>query len=108
MATSTAAFTLHYPDGYDERAELEMTDKGYCPGPAVELEDGSRYELYFYDPVRLAQDLERIAGHGCPCIAEVNMVVVPEVTPAAIRSAVERLVETGYFSKVKPATPSPR
>ena len=107
MATSMATFTLHYPDWYDERVELEMTDKGYFAGPVVELEDGSRYELYFYDPVRLAQDLERSAAEGIPCIAEVNLVVVPEVTPAAILAAVERLVQIGYFGHLRPVSPTP-
>src|SRR4051812_37624804 len=102
MATATENFTIHYPDWYTERVELEMTDKGYFRGPFVELEDGSRYELFFYDPVRLGQDLERMVPHGYPCVAEVNMVVVPEVTPAAIRAAVEHLVRTGYFRKLRP------
>jgi len=107
MAATTTEFTIHYPDWYTERAELEMTDKGYLPGPFVELADGTRYELYFYDPVRLAQDLERMLPHGYPCLAKGNMVIVPEVTPAAIRAAVEHLVRQGFFQKLKPVAPAP-
>jgi len=108
MTTSPPAFTLHYAEWYDERVELEMTDKGYLSGMTVELEDGSRYELYFYDPVRLGQDLAADQPYGMPCVAEVNMVVVPEVTPAAIRAAVAYLVEAGYFRKIKPLTADAR
>jgi hypothetical protein len=102
MATGTASFTIHFPESYTERVEMEMTDKGYFAGPFVELADGSWYELYFYDPVRLAQDLERMLPHGYPCLARGNMVIVPEVTPTAIQTAVEHLVHQGYFRHLKP------
>jgi hypothetical protein len=105
MATGMANYTIHYPEWFTERVEMEMTDKGYFAGPFVELEDGSRYELYFYDPVRLAQDLERMLPHGYPCLAKGNMVVVPEVTLATIQTAIDHLVRQGYFRHLKPAAP---
>jgi hypothetical protein len=107
MPATTASFTIRYPDWYDERAETEMTDKGYFPGPTVELETGARYELYFYDPVRLGQDVAALAKNGRPYVAEPNMVVVPEVTAAAIRRAVEGLVHDGYFDHLLPLPPAP-
>src|SRR5437762_2547115 len=107
MATATAAYTFHFPAGYDDRVEAEMTDKGYLPGVVVELADGSRYELTFYDHVRLGQNVVRMAPLGHPCYANPNMVVVPEVTPAAIQAAVEHLVGQGYFRRLKPVELKP-
>ena len=96
MATATAAYTFHFPAGYDDRVEAEMTDKGYLPGVVVEFADGSRYELTFYDHVRLGQNVERLAPQG-----------YPEVTPAAIQAAVEHLVGQDYFRRLKPVEPKP-
>ena len=73
----------------------------------MDIADGTTYELFFYDPVRLAQELDIEVKDGIPCIAEVNMVVVPEVTPAAIRAAIERLVQIGHFSHLKPVSATP-
>jgi hypothetical protein len=102
MAVATAAYTLHYPAGYDDRVEAEMTEKGYLPGAVVELADGSRYELTFYDPVRLAQNAERLAALGIPFVVLANSVVVPEMTPAAIRTALEHLVRHGHVGHLRP------
>lgn len=107
MATATAAYTFHYPNGYNDRVEAEMTDKGYLPGVVVELADGPRYELTFYDPVRLGQNAERMTAGGSPMIVAINTVVVAEVTPAAIESAVEFLVLQGYIRHLKPVAPTP-
>lgn len=107
MATASAAFAVHYPDGYDERIEYEMAEKGYLPGSIVELADGSRYELTFYDPVRLAQNVERLAACGIPFVIAANTVVVPEVTRTAIQHAVEHLVRQGHFGRLQPVAPTP-
>ena len=101
----TAAFTLHYPEGYDERVEYEMAEKGYLPGVTVELADGSRDELTFYDPVRLAQNVERLAARGIPFVVASHTVVMPEVTSAAIQQAIEHLVRQGFFVRPRPSRP---
>src|SRR6266516_4798187 len=98
----TAGCAIHFPDWYDELAQEEFAARGYLPETVVELSNGLRYELYFYDPVRLGQDMAADVQHGTPCLAEINLVVVPEVTPAIIRTAVEYLVKIGYFQKIKP------
>src|SRR5207253_3137929 len=107
MAIAATTYSIRWPDWHDWRSELEMTDKGYFPGPFVDFADGSSYELFFYDPVRLSQELDMVATRGVPVIAEINMVVVPEVTPAAIQAAVEHLVRQGYFRHLKPVAPKP-
>lgn len=96
---------VRFPDWYDELAELEAEHKGWLQGVEVELGDGSRYPVLFYDPVRLAQDLEEEAKWDRPFVAEPGMVVVPAVTRAAISQAAERLAASGYFLHLRPIAP---
>ena len=102
MATATELADLVLPDDYDERSAYETPLRGYLEGATVRLVDGSRYSVYFYDPVRLAQDLEEYAKLGRPFLAEPNLIVLPEVTEQAMRAAVERLAREGFFHKLKP------
>src|SRR5947209_4848898 len=93
-----------FPEECDERAIFEMPLKGWL-STEVELEDGSRYPVYFTDPIRLQQDLDERMGTGNPCFAEPGLIVVPEVTVEAIQDAVLFLWNRGYFGEVK-ALPS--
>jgi hypothetical protein len=101
MATTTAACTIHFPEYYDAVTELEVCDKGWFAGVTVELPDGSVHPVFFYDPVRLGQDLAADAKQSRPFIAEPGLIVVPEVTRAAMTSAIEQLVKQGYFEHVR-------
>jgi hypothetical protein len=105
VATHTG-FTIHFPDWYDELAQEEFAARGYLPGTVVELADGSRYELYFYDPVRLAQNLDARIKCGIPCTEEANLVVIFEITPANVAAAIARLVKINFFQKLKPLDPT--
>src|SRR5271166_6440283 len=102
MATDTKSFTIHFPDWFDDRAAWEAEDKGWLPGVTVELADGSRYPVFFYDPVRLSQDLEVDVSQGRPYAAEPGLIVLPQVTRAAIGEAVRQLVGTGFFDHLRP------
>src|SRR6266508_2798819 len=90
-------YTVHFPDCWDERAEFEMPLKGHLNGASVELSDGRRVPVFFFDPIRLRQELEMETQRGRPVVSEIGMIVVPEVTRDAIRLAVECLMEEGYF-----------
>jgi hypothetical protein len=107
MATDASKFTIHFPDWFDERAEWETEAKGWLQGVTVELADGARYAVFFYDPVRLSQDLEGETSAGRPYAAEPGMIVLPQVTRAAINEAVRQLVEGGFFDHLRPL-PAPR
>jgi hypothetical protein len=100
LATPTATF--HYPADFDERAEFEMTSKGYLSGGSVELQDGRRYPVTFYDPMRLAQDVEASGSYGIPMLAEPGLVVIPEVTREAIERTIPELIELRFFDHLKP------
>jgi hypothetical protein len=104
MTTTVAAteYTIHFSADLDERDEYEMPLRGYCSDVVVELSNGSRFPLYFYDPVRLKQTLESDVQNGHPYYAEPGLVVVPEVTLEYIRQAVAGLHKAGFFDTQKP------
>jgi len=99
---TASGYIIHFPDYYDELTEIEVCAKGWFAGVKVELPDGTQYPVFFYDPVRLGQDLTADAKQGRPVVAEPGLVVVPEVTRAAILEAIERLVKHGYFQHLQP------
>lgn len=86
-------FQVVFPDWYDERGEWEAKEKGWLDGVELRLADGKTQPLFFYDPVRLAQDLEAEARQGRPCVGQAGMIVIPEVTREAILTAVEKLLD---------------
>jgi hypothetical protein len=60
-----------FPEGFDARAALETPLKGWLSAQ-VELEDGCRYAVYFTDPMRLQQDVDKavkVAGHALLSLA---------------------------------------
>lgn len=80
-----------------EHYEDEIRMKGYCNDLIVTLPDFSKYTLVFYDPVRLKQDLED-EGY----IAEVGLIVIPEVTKEDMEKTIYSLWLDGFFEKLKP------
>src|SRR5688572_29899187 len=102
MAAVSDRFTVIFPEGYDARREYETPMRGYLSDVVVQLEDGSRYQLSFIDPVRLQQDLEAEAQTGATYFAEPNLIVLPEVTTEAIIKAAEGLVKEKFFNHLKP------
>jgi hypothetical protein len=87
----------------DERGADEMPMKGWvCI--RVEAEEGKYYEVDFFDPVRLQQDMESDIENGKPCFAEYGaLVVVPEVTVEAVERSVLYLWQNGHFNYWKPS-----
>jgi hypothetical protein len=99
VAVQSAKLVFKHP--FDEAAAYEAEARGYLGYAAVELSDGTRYPVVFYDPVRLQQDLEVEAGEGRAFIAEPGMIVIPEVTPGRMRDAIERLFQNGFFDALR-------
>ena len=90
---------LHFREPF-ETVAWEVSAKGYYGGVTVELEDGSRYSVYFYEPVRLAQDLESEVESGGACIAEPGMIIIPEINEENIRRAIKELNKEGWFNQM--------
>ena len=88
---------LLFPQGFDERSAFEMTSKGYVSAQ-VETADGAQHPVFFYDPVRLQQDLESVTAQGEPCLTEPGLVILPEVTVEAAERAVQFLWQRGFFA----------
>ena len=68
----------------------------------AEMPDGLLVPLIFYDPVRLQQDLIENAKLGNPYIGEPGIIVIPEITLEAMKTAVQGLYDDGYFSHFVP------
>lgn len=81
---------------------VDVAEKGFFDHAIVTLEDGSRYQLHFYDPERLAVALRTDLRFGKACLAEPGLVIVPRVTPQNMREAAKQLVKEGYFASLKP------
>ena len=104
VATQPTPFTIVFLEWYDARCEYETPFKGYLSDVEVCLENGSRYKLYFNDPVGLQKTLDEDAALGKPYYSEPGLVVVPEVTTQAIQQIIPRLLRDGYFQTLKPIT----
>jgi hypothetical protein len=102
MTANLNPFTVSFPEGYDDRLEFETPSKGYLRDVLVGLEDGTRYKLFFIDPVRLEQDLQADVADGREYYGEPGMVVLPEVTTEAIRKSISGLLRDGFFRWLKP------
>src|SRR5579864_2035474 len=92
--------TVVFPADYDAQSEFETPMRGYLSDVEVEW-DGSRYRLFFIDPIRLEQELKASVDSGRSYFAEPHLIVLPEVTTEAIKKAVEGLARDGYFQHVK-------
>ena len=93
-------FRILFPEGFDARWEADLPDKGYIEDVVVELEGGTRYALSFIDPTRLKQELDLEVRSGRPFYAVPNLVVIPEVTRAAIEQATQELVLEDYLGRL--------
>lgn len=75
-------------DDYDWQAEA----KGWFPDARLSA-FGKEYQLNFYDPVRLAQEIASEHERG-NVFYEPNLVVVKKITRAAMEEAVDQLVRS--------------
>ena len=92
---------LIFEGGFDDFDAFNAIGAGYRGGVLVELHDGSRYPVVFYDPVRLGQDLEEESKQGSTFIAEPGMIVLAEVSLENMKAAVSGLQRQGYFVHLK-------
>ena len=92
-----AAYKLVFPEWYDERGEWEAEEKGWLQGVEIRYADGAVQPLFFYDPVRLAQDLEHEDADAMPFIASSGLIVIPRITRELMVRAVATLMEEGHF-----------
>lgn len=89
--------TLSFGCDFDESTAWEVQCKGWFELAIVHLPDGRKLPLSFWDPVRLAQELESDLKIGKSCLAEPAMIVIPEVTVQNMRAAAVELFQRGFF-----------
>jgi len=87
--------SLDFPQGYEKYAS-EVESKGWF-GDVKLTYSGRRYRLTFYDPVRLAQEIDSEIQRG-GIFFEPNLVVVRSVTRPEMENAVTQLIERGGVS----------
>ena len=88
-----------WPEWFDERAEVEAEWRGYLSYTRVRLDDGRVVPVCFVCPVRLAQDLEAAEP---ALVAQIGLIVLPEITRSAIEAAVAYLAPRGVFDYFRP------
>lgn len=106
MPITSSSTRLVFAQGVDsERSIVEAQSRGYLSHVMVEI-DGSRFfAVFFYDPIRLQQDLQESAKHGRPFVADPGMIVLPELTLDAMQSAVQCLCQERYFEHLVELSP---
>jgi hypothetical protein len=93
--------SLSFNHDLDERAEMEIENKGWFEQAIVHLPDGKKLQVCFWDPIRLAQDLETDLKSRRACLAEPGMIVIPKITVGNMEAAVKDLYENGYFDRLQ-------
>jgi hypothetical protein len=89
---------IKYPIEWDERDTYERPMKGWLDHVIVETDDGRAFDLSFYDPIRLAQELKEDVARGRAGITDKGLMVIPEVTKATIEKAIRQAEAEGYFT----------
>jgi len=87
-------------DGFKDDAAL-IEAKGWYREAEV-LIGTTRYQLTFYDPIRLNQDVLAELERGS-FFLEPNVVVVPAVTRANIEAAVTQITASGAYRNLRPS-----
>src|SRR5690349_18485856 len=77
-------YLLTFAERFDDDA-WEIEAKGWYPGATLTC-SGKTYRLIFYDPFRLAQEIEDELRNGC-VFFEPNLVIVPSVTRQCMQEA---------------------
>ena len=104
MITEHVAPKLRFAREFSDKDAFDAQSRGYLSHVMVELDEGRLYPVFFYDVVRLQQDLEENARLGRPFIADPGMIVVEEITPEAMKHAVEHLSREGFFDHLTTIT----
>lgn len=98
MTAGDSDYSFALPTDFDE---CFFEEKGWC---RVELYWKSRtYQINFYDPYRLNQEIEDALARGSMFVDE-NLVVVEKVTKRNLELAIADLVARSEVKKFTPKT----
>jgi hypothetical protein len=82
-----------------------MPSRGYASNVIVEIGDGQRFALSFFDYRTIRPELEAEERLGHPFFSQPAMVVLPEVTVQSIELAVDIAYRHRYFERLEPLSP---
>lgn len=92
-------YVLNLPDDFDDY-EWELVAKGCFSEARVDV-GGKVYELNFYDPFRLGQEIEDALARNAVFV-EKNLVVIPSVTRAEMENAADFIVRSNRLAFLAP------
>ena len=87
---------------WQEGDETEINRKGWFCHNVVELANGNRYQVCFFDKIRLVQELNYWEEQGKPFFIENNLIVLSEVTIENIKAAILEAEKQKFFENLKP------
>jgi hypothetical protein len=93
---------LRFAREFTEQDAEEAQSRGYLSHVFVELDEGELYPVFFYDLTRLQQDMAENIRAGHPFLADPGMIIVPQISPQAMKDVVDRLNEEGFFDHLTP------
>ena len=96
---------VEFPEGFNDFA-WEAESKGWLQG-AIAVIAGRRYRVIFYDPARLAQDIESELEESA-FFFERNLIVVRSLTRSHMEAAIEVIASTGRHMDLVPEEPGPQ
>jgi hypothetical protein len=92
----SSTIKFHFKSNFDD---FETEAKGYRNDVFVELPTGEIFEVFFYEPTRLSQDL----GVG-EYLSRPGLIILNTVNKKSIINSVTELWQKGYFNYFKPLT----
>jgi hypothetical protein len=87
---------------WQEGDDWLVSSKGWFDHNLIELANGNRYQVCFFDNIRLGQHLNDNARNGQPFFIENNLIVLSEVTIENMQKAIVRAEKQGFFENLKP------
>ncbi|MEP3475707.1 MAG: hypothetical protein ABJN57_05775 [Hyphomicrobiales bacterium] len=94
-------FELSLPDDFDKYA-WELKSKGWYDHAVMSCK-GNKYKLSFYDPVRLAQEIQNELS-SVDAFLEDNLVVINTVDRSYMEKAVKYLALSGRYKSLQKMT----
>lgn len=94
-----AGHSFYLPADFNDY-ELEVTAKGFFSEAKI-LYFERTYSVSFYDPARLAQEIENEIQRGA-IFFEMNLIVIQSVTGSAMAQATDLLVRSGRMKFLLP------
>jgi len=87
---------------WQEGDEIVINQKGWFCHNVVELANGNRYQICFFDKVRLVHELNYWEEQGKPFFIENALIVLSEVTIENMKAAIREAEKQKFFENLKP------